>query len=123
MRTRSLQLAILLSLSVAGSCRREEPPPTPAPVGGRDFGRTPPGVESATIRALPAGQPGGNALLEVRFERGDTRVREGVPIFPSGKEVVLRDDGANGDAAARDGIFSAIVDFDFNELRTDVERG
>jgi len=119
MRTHQITAATLLGLGFVPACRRVEPSRPAA----RDFGRIPPGIESATVRPLAAAQPGGNAVLEVRFERGDSSVLQGVSIYPRGKEIVLRDDGTNGDSTARDGVFSAIVDFDFAELSAQVERG
>jgi hypothetical protein len=77
-----------------------------------DFRVNPPGVESATIQPFD----GQSALLEVRFERGDWDGRKGVRIYPESKEVILRDDGKNGDAAAGDGIFSARIPLDLKEL-------
>jgi len=119
MGTRQILFTMLLGLGFVGSCRKVEPTRPAA----RDFSRDPPGIESATIRPLPNGQPGGNAVLEVRFEQGDSSVQQGVSIYPRGKEIVLRDDGSNGDSTAHDGVFSAIVDFDFAELGKDVARG
>ncbi|PYP54858.1 MAG: hypothetical protein DMD40_15315 [Gemmatimonadetes bacterium] len=119
MGTRQILFTMLLGLGFVGSCRKVEPTRPAA----RDFSRNPPGIESATIRPLPNGQPGGNAVLEVRFEQGDSSVQQGVSIYPRGKEIVLRDDGSNGDSTAHDGVFSAIVDFDFAELGKDVARG
>ena len=88
-----------------------------ARVAKNDLRRVPPGVERATIQPLGRRDAAGNALLEVQFEPGDKRIADGVTIFPEpDKKTVLRDDGRNGDAKARDGIFSAVVDFDFQEV-------
>ena len=81
-----------------------------------ELGWSPPGVESGTIRPLEKATPAGNALLEVRFEAGDGRLKKGVPIFPDGKPVVLHDDGKDHDDKAGDGVFSAVVQFNFKEL-------
>lgn len=89
-------------------------PGEPMPRGS--FHAVPPGVEAATVQALPAPTGDGNALLEVTFDKSDARVAKGVPIFPHGKQVLLRDDGAGGDVRAGDGVFSAVVDFDFDEV-------
>src|ERR1041384_1985426 len=84
----------------AAACNPKEPGQAPiTPSVARDFGRNPPGVESATIRALTPGQPSTKALLEVRFE-SDRRIANGVPITLEDRQVVLRDDGKNGDARA-----------------------
>jgi hypothetical protein len=80
-----------------------------------DLAWSPPAVEAATIQALERETPAGNAVLEVRFER-DKRLGRTVPIYPDGERVLLRDDGQGGDAKAGDGVFSAVVKFDFKEL-------
>lgn len=102
-------------------------PPTPQPddaagpiVNGRDLRVTPPGVEAATIQKLD-GNAGGNALLEVTFEKQDPPLPNRLRIFLDDTGTVLRDDGAKGDAKARDGVFSAVTNFDFEELRRQPE--
>ena len=106
-------IALGISWSLVGGCR----------VPGADrrndpeaFHRLPPGVERATIQPLRDGQGHENALLEVEFERTDRRLTEGVPIFMHDETTVLRDDGKRGDAKRGDGVFSARVEFDFQEL-------
>jgi hypothetical protein len=122
------QLAALLGVIGVGvivgllGCRTK--PGNRGPVGfanARNFVDVPPGVESATLQPLNR-NTSANARLEVIFDADDSRVKSGVPLMLDGKKVVLRDDGANGDLKARDGKFSAVIDFDFRaELTAQAE--
>lgn len=80
----------------------------------------PPGVERATIQPLEKSTDQGNALLVVKFDQRDPRINKKsseVALFPADKQrVVLTDSGKNGDREAGDGLFSAIIDFDFEAL-------
>jgi len=117
--------AVLLAAAALGAgCHRNGKGPETGPetaegpiVGKRDLRVTPPGVEAATIQKLD-GNAGGNALLEVTFEKHDPPLPSRLRVFFDDTGTVLRDDGAKGDVKARDGVFSAVTTFDFEELRS-----
>ena len=79
-------------------------------------------VVDASLIPLETGTAGMKARLEVRFNPA----RAGgspVTIRPEAEDVVLRDDGAQGDSVARDGIFSANIQMSSAELALDGELG
>jgi hypothetical protein len=57
----------------------------------------------------------GNAIVHVRFAR-ESRVGSTVNVMVEGRDVLLRDDGLEGDEKAADGTYSAIIFLDFNAL-------
>jgi hypothetical protein len=73
------------------------------PSGNRDFRRDPPVVQTVDAQAID----GGRVRLSVRFAEKDLpRV---IRLDDEKEAVTLHDDGAEGDAAANDGIFTAIA--------------
>ncbi len=116
----------ILALVMAAACRDEKPaPPQPPknppaqdkafhsanqpldrsvlstiPSGNRDFRRDPPLVDTVDAQVLDAT----HVRLSVRFAEKDLpRV---IRLQDEKETVTLRDDGAEGDAAANDGIFT-----------------
>jgi hypothetical protein len=83
----------------------------------------PPGPRVESMAAEPLGFEAreGNALLTVRFAP-EERVGSEVKTVIEDRDVVLRDDGQGGDRAAGDGIHSAIISLDFEELAANQER-
>lgn len=78
--------------------------------------RTPPVVKELFV--TPQEKPGKEtySLLEVRFAEG-TELKEAIEFFPDDNQrVALRDDGKEGDEKAGDGVFSAFLRFNFEEL-------
>lgn len=123
LRTLALTLIIAAGSAVAiVACQPRKPQPTPpggtpTPVDPQaDLRRFPLGIESAEVVELVGVGGDKNARLEVSFEKDDRLRASGVSIFPQEKEVRLRDDGREGDAKANDGIFSATIAFNFEEL-------
>jgi len=112
---------MLLSFSCSNSKVVPDKPVTQGQISKlASFKSAPPGVERATIQPLARTTRNGNALLMVKFDQRDARVKEKsaqITLFPSDKKrVVLQDNGKNGDREAGDGVFSAIIDFDFDQL-------
>jgi hypothetical protein len=119
LRTLALTLIIAAGSAVGiVACQPRKPQPTPpgetpAPVDPQaDYRRFPLGIESAEVVELADAGGDNNARLEVSFEKDDRVRASGASIFPQEKEVRLWEGGAK----ANDGIFSATMAFNFEEL-------
>lgn len=74
----------------------------------------PPRVESATVQLLDPTTQHQNALLQVRYRPGAEKPSQ-IPYRVDDQTVyILRDDGNGEDDQGSDGLYSAIIDFDFN---------
>lgn len=80
-----------------------------------DTGDASPQAESMEATPLERETAEGNALLHVRFA-ANAKVPPTVTTTIEDRDVILRDDGAENDARAGDGIYSAIIFLDFNAL-------
>jgi hypothetical protein len=78
-------------------------------------------VREANLSLLDTSGTSLRTLLEVRYETG---VKPGgtVRLRPDGQDVILRDDGEKGDRAARDRVFSAVIELDSREVETERRR-
>jgi hypothetical protein len=74
-----------------------------------------PQVESMSATPLKAATAEGNALLFIRFAP-DQKVGAQVKTVIDDRDVLLRDDGTEGDANAGDGTYTAVIFLDFEEL-------
>jgi hypothetical protein len=72
-------------------------------------------VADASITPVERGPAGMKARLEVRFAPA-RRGGKPIAIRPDGRDIVLRDDGTQGDSAGVDGVFSAMIDLSNEEL-------
>jgi hypothetical protein len=96
----------------------ERPPvEAPASVKASDFRLSPPEVRDISIKKL--GQ--GKALVMVEFAP-DKRLGRTVTVMAEEGNIVLHDDGQEGDTKADDGIFSAIISLDVDALVNEEER-
>ncbi len=102
-------------LNNSGYSQKQEPQRPEAYL--RDLSVDPPDVESATVRLIEKATSAGNALLKVRFVKGEQeRLGRSVPLDLESGKVLLRDDGSGGDEKAGDGLFSAVINFDVQEF-------
>lgn len=102
--------------------------PTPTPVAdignqipGRDLRENPPVVESLSARPLPNATAEGNVLLLFQFAK-DEKLPPQLSIEVEYGQLILHDDGKNGDERAQDSVFSAITKLDlagFQKARED----
>ncbi|HLL71795.1 MAG TPA: choice-of-anchor X domain-containing protein [Pyrinomonadaceae bacterium] len=74
-----------------------------------------PQIESMSATPLKEPTAEGNAILFVQFAP-DQKVEQQVKTVIDDRDVLLRDDGAEGDESAGDGTYSAIIFLDFEEL-------
>lgn len=116
MRPRTTLFVTALAAIALASCCIFGRSPEPALTPREDLRQTPPAVEQATLQPLERETAGGNAVLEVRFARGDRRIAKVVPITLEDEAVMLRDDGNDADRVAGDGLFAATVRVDFANL-------
>lgn len=114
---------LMLVMVGLGACGKILVPPDavtrdvlPKPAFDPQSKRVPPVVESASIKRLDAPTDQGNAVLMVKFR--ERQRRTAVVIQPASERIALRDDGKNGDERAGDGLFSAVVSFDFDQAAT-----
>ncbi|MFL6621926.1 MAG: choice-of-anchor X domain-containing protein [Sulfurifustis sp.] len=89
------------------------------PVYLSDLRKFPPIAEKGTLTLLDKPSTATPAVLAVAF-RNDPRVRTSVTVRFDRDAVTLHDDGANGDAQAGDGVFSAVVTFDADALQRSI---
>ncbi len=110
------------SILITVSCEEKKPKPDkPASfLEKASFKTIPPGVERATIQPLEQSTDKGNSLLVVTFDQNDPRIKKnssGITLFPKDKQrVILTDSGKNGDRKADDGLFSTVIDFEYEAL-------
>jgi len=71
----------------------------------RALAQDPPKIDRMLVKPLPSG---GNALLLVHTAEGE-QLPERIELNLEDQRVTLRDDGAQGDERAGDGVFSAII--------------
>lgn len=108
-------------LNNSGYSQKQEPPRPEAYL--KDLSVDPPNVESATVRLIEKATSAGNALLKVRFVKGEQeRLGRTVPLELEKDKVLLRDDGSEGDERAGDGVFSAVINFDLQEFEQQQQR-
>jgi hypothetical protein len=74
-----------------------------------------PQIESMSATPLKEATAEGNALLFVQFAP-DQKVGSQVKTVIDDRDVLLRDDGTEGDEKAGDGTYSAVIFLDFEEL-------
>lgn len=74
-----------------------------------------PQIETMSATPLKEATSEGNAILFVQFA-ADQKVGSQVKTVIDDRDVILRDDGTQGDAKAGDGTFSAVIFLDFEEL-------
>ncbi|WP_164018713.1 choice-of-anchor X domain-containing protein [Pyxidicoccus trucidator] len=124
MRKLKISTALLVAALGTGCTRTEETPPATPPASPavrssalqEELARLPPRVEELFITPYDALSSSTPTLLEVRFVDG-TDLPQVIDIFPSDfQQTTLRDDGQDGDLSSGDGIYSAMLDFDFEEL-------
>lgn len=83
--------------------------------------RNPPVAEKVFVKRLKRATDAGNAQVSVKFKK-DARLKNAfkdnrmISVTLEKRPVALRDDGKGGDDKARDGIFSAVINFDFEEF-------
>ena len=89
-----------------------------------DLRLDPPTARQVSIKWLEREEKEGNALLTVKYEPADARrLERSEPLHVEGFQAPLHDDGKDGDEKARDGIFSALVRVDFEQLIKDAQAG
>ncbi|MEK6257760.1 MAG: choice-of-anchor X domain-containing protein [Planctomycetota bacterium] len=92
------------------------------PYSPHDLRREPPTARQVSIKWLERDDKDGNALLSVEFETADAkRLQRSESLSLDGFQAPLRDDGKGGDEKAGDGVFSAIVRLDFDQLIKDAQ--
>lgn len=74
-----------------------------------------PQVESMSATPLKEATKEGNAVLFVQFAP-DQKIGDQVKTDIDDREVIVRDDGTQGDVKAGDGTYSAVIFLDFEEL-------
>jgi hypothetical protein len=74
-----------------------------------------PQIESMSATPLKAATAEGNAVLFVQFAP-DQKIGDQVKTVIDDRDVLLRDDGTQGDEKAGDGTYSAVIFLDFEEL-------
>jgi hypothetical protein len=80
-----------------------------------NMSRDEPQIESMSATPLKEATPEGNALLMVQFTP-DQSVAPQVKTVIDDRDVLLRDDGTEGDEMGGDGTYSAVIFLDFEEL-------
>ena len=89
-----------------------------------DLRHDPPTAKQVAIKWLEREEKDGNALLAVEYEPTDAkRLQRSAPLRIEGVEAPLRDDGKAGDEKAGDGVFSALIRVDFEQLIKDAQAG
>jgi len=88
--------------------------PMPAAMQDERSGETP-RVESISATPLKEATAEGNAVLFVQFAP-DQKIGDQVNTVIEDQDVILRDDGVEGDVKAGDGTYSAVIFLDFDEL-------
>ncbi len=109
------------SLMFGATSRSSRAASSPIAQETTDQGGGAPRVESMEATPLEKQTKAGNALLLVRFA-GDTKVAATVKTVIDDRDVLLRDDGLEGDEIAGDGTHSAIIFLDFNQLADNQDR-
>lgn len=95
--------------------RKPDSRETPFTPGELRFAPPPP--KSVKIKWLEREKKAGNALLMVEFDAADAqRLRRSEALRLDEFNASLHDDGKDGDEKANDGIFSALIRVDFNEI-------
>ncbi|HKR02806.1 MAG TPA: choice-of-anchor X domain-containing protein [Pyrinomonadaceae bacterium] len=90
---------------------------------GSELDVDPPDVEAIYVKLLEKPTSEGNALLKVIYVKSEqSRIGRQVPIQLEKRRIVLRDDGEAGDEKAGDGVYSAVIDFDFAEFEQQQRR-
>lgn len=79
-----------------------------------------PDIESMEATPLEKETAEGNALLTVRF--ADQKIGTEVKVVIDDRDLLLKDDGLDGDEVAGDGVHSAIIFLDFNALADNQDR-
>jgi hypothetical protein len=134
MRAFGIKLGIVAVLVVADGCTKEKQPeqggPTKSsgvPIDSRmaeprttqdSLRKGVISVADASIVLLERSAAGARARVEVRFAP-DRKGGKPITIQPEEREVVLRDDGTEGDSVASDGIFSALINLSAAELQSE----
>ena len=92
------------------------------PYSPYDLRHDPPTATRVSIKWLEREEQDANALLSVEFEAADAkRLQRSESLKIEGFQAPLRDDGKSGDEKAGDGVFSALVRVDFDQLIKDVQ--
>lgn len=116
-----LALAVALGVVVQNFRADRKNPDSPSSIENRTRRNSLPKAEALWARPLAQPTAEGNALLTARFEQtAEPTARYNLDL--DGREVALRDDGRGGDLVAGDGTFSAVIDFDFQELSLNRDR-
>ncbi|HKY06248.1 MAG TPA: choice-of-anchor X domain-containing protein [Blastocatellia bacterium] len=116
-----LALALALGVVVQGFRADRRTLDSTSSIEDRSSRNSLPKAEALWARPLDQPTAEGNALLTARFEQaGPASNRYNINL--DGREIALRDDGLGGDQAAGDGVFSAVIDFDFEELSSNRDR-
>lgn len=116
-----LALALALGVVVQGFRADRKTPDSPSSNENPTARNRLPKAEALWARPLAEPTSEGNALLTARFEQ-TAGPSAHYNIDLDGREIALRDDGLRGDLAAGDGTFSAVIDFDFQELSSNRDR-
>lgn len=82
-------------------------------IPGRDLRLNPPAIASMTLTPMGVSAKGEKGLLKVRF--AETGLPATLMIINDGAVRTLHDDGV-GEDAAKDGVYSTLLDFDLGEL-------
>lgn len=83
-------------------------------IPGRDLRENPPKVSALTIAPMGASGTRERGLLKVRF--AEAGLPATLKFMHEGAVRILRDDGNHGDQAARDGVYSVLLDYDLGEI-------
>lgn len=105
-------VGVAFGLAVAvGGCRHAPPPPPDVAhqIHDRDLRDAPPQFASITVEEEAPGGPAGAPLKLVAQAAPAERLPERLTLLLESGPVVLHDDGTNGDRAARDGEFTALL--------------
>lgn len=82
-------------------------------IPGRDLRTNPPAIASMTITPMGVSPAGEKGLLKVRF--AEAGLPASLKFIYQGRTKTMHDDGV-GEDAAKDGVYSAFVDFDLAEI-------
>ena len=103
-----------LQAGLAGIDDGLEPVPIDTPTGRLQA--NPPRPERICYEALGRRTAEHNAILYVKYAKGDRRLGAVIHLAPEGRPIVLRDDGKGFDETAGDGSYAGLADLDLDGL-------